>query len=431
MDRIGSLNLKPSVRTDDQSQFSELSFFHTIALVGGGLLNLVAVPFDISVPSVLLVWGVVAGIIYMALISIAMRSRKKPINSEHIMTFLLYFFLLFMWRLLQTSWSVDQIETIHATIKTFILTIFVLSAYYSLHRMPVNTLYRLAFFIIATLLSATFLVYLMILQQNGGISMYGSRYIKNNLTFFGGSNAAGAVVLLLGLWNWTFVCMDKSRYRKTGICFALLTLFLLVGIASYSSLAGYVASFIVIVIFSLRQRWLRLFILVLIGMVCLAAVIIFFSYATLPSADRNDMLRTTYQRTRIIEAASEQLKNGAWIYGVGAGAFMETVSGNDSIRGGVHNALLQSLIEGGIVELSLYIGLYIWLLNISLKRRTNEARVLVAVLTGFFIRNLAESGPLLYGLINNFTIFVSWYVVIYLIVLMDWKETNNGSVDTL
>jgi len=104
------------------------------------------------------------------------------------------------------------------------------------------------------------------------------------------------------------------------------------------------------------------------------------------------------------------LKEGAWLYGIGAGGW-------SGMAGGVHNALLQSLLEGGIVEFILHLSLFIWLIKTGLKSNSKEGIILVALLVGIFTRNLAESNDLLFGLFNNCNVFISWYVLISLLIL--------------
>jgi len=71
---------------------------------------------------------------------------------------------------------------------------------------------------------------------------------------------------------------------------------------------------------------------------------------------------------------------------------------------------------------------FIWLAVIAIYTKKGTGIVLIAFIIGAFFRDQAESGGLIFGYLNNSWIFISWYVLITIIVLMkDGGFQGHGS----
>jgi hypothetical protein len=77
----------------------------------------------------------------------------------------------------------------------------------------------------------------------------------------------------------------------------------------------------------------------------------------------------------------------------------------------------------------MHVGLYVWLLRLAMQSRNPYGIVLLAVLVAFFVRNLAESNGVLFGLFNNLEVFLSWYVLASLLVLVELQATLRINED--
>lgn len=416
--------LQPIIKT--HLNFPGLLLSHVFIITGMGLINLVGSLLNINSSGIILLWIFIFSIIYFQAVILSI--FKSFIMHREILIFIMFFSILFVWRLMQSYWSIDSRKTLNESVKTIILSAFVFSVYCSLMQMPSFTIRKIS--VIITILSlASLVAYLWQLFIYGGISSYGDRAFKQHILIFGGSNTAGATILLLGLWNWLLVFEKELKYKISGIGNMLITLFLLIGITSYASLAGYIASVVLLILFKLWKTKGNKILFFAIGFFGIALVWLLLSDFVFVLSVNDNHLRTLYARIDLWADAWQTIRNGAWLYGIGAAGHSESLLFTEQealvIGGGLHNALLQSLLEGGIVEFGLHIGLYVWLITLGLKSRCNEGIILVAILGGFFVRNLAESNGLLFGLLNNFDVYFSWYVITILIVLISKKRAES------
>lgn len=425
---ILSSNIK-NRSTEFQSWFSGLMIIHLVIIIGMGLLNLFVPLLKIDFPGALLLWVFIFGIIFSQFIlqSLIHSERHKAFIDRFLLTIILFFFFLFLWRIIQVYWSIDDIETLKAAAKTAILGVFVVSVYYSFAQITNIGLKRIAIIMPTVLLWASLFAFIWLLFSEGGFSLYAERKFKHSITLFGGSNTAATIILLLGLWNWKNILGDTLKIKSIGICNGLITTFLLIGIASYAALAGYLSSLVLLLLLFLWKKK-RGSLLFFVSAIAGVAIVVFFLSGYVFTSDislEDKMFRTGYQRTLLWSEAWEIIKDGAWLNGVGSAAYSKPMTiFSEPLGGGIHNALLQSWLEGGIVELALHVGLYIWLIKIGLKHFSKEGIVLVCTLLGMFVRNLAESNGILFGLLNNYNVFLSWYIVVFLVILLK-KEIQN------
>jgi len=399
--------------TIDGFNFSGLTVPHLLFIIGICLINLIVPFLNIQLHKILLTWIFIFPIILFQVFPLTLYGIKKSYNYNDFLILCVFFFILIEWRFMQYYWSVEPNNTLKEAFKTAILGLFILSMYINFMQMNVSILNRITSVSITIILSATILVYIwQLLYLYGDISLYGNHHLKENITFYGSSNSAGAAILLMGSWNWLLLFSKKSGYQKLGLYNLIITLFLLIGISSYASLGGYLISIIVLLLLILWQKKYKPFILLIMGVLGIIAAGFFLSEFIFTPHVEDIFLRTFYQRVAIWLEAWHTLKEGALLYGIGAAAW----SGSGG-PGGVHNALLQSWLEGGIIELILHLWLYVWLIRIGLKSKSKEGIVLVALLVSMFIRNLAESNGFLFGSIDNFIVFLSWYVLMLVFIL--------------
>lgn len=407
--------------------FTLLFGAHVIVLLFCGLLNLVAPIFSAEVSGAFFVWTFVLSILYVHAMVAVFVNRSGLYLGKHIRMLITFLFVLFMWRLMQVFWSVDSAETVKEAVKTVILLLFVVAVLLSLAQFSRANLMRIPLFTVTILLSLSLIALLYLFLSHGAISSFGNKSFKPFIHIFGGSNIAAAIVLMLGLWNWLLVTHDSKSYRRVGLYNGAATIILLIGIASYSALAGYLASIVVLLARFLARRKhgiLTIIVITLTGSVFIVILSIRGDISSLGSINLN---AATTHRDVLWNDALYKLEHGAWLYGIGSAAYSETDVFNKAMRGGVHNALLQSWVEGGIVELVLHLGLYVWLIRLSLKSCKRESWILISMLAGIFARNLGESSGFPFGLVNNFMIFFSWYIAAYFVILMQKEECGEIS----
>jgi O-antigen ligase len=296
--------------------------------------------------------------------------------------------------------------------------------------LPVLAIRRIIIVLTTSLILASFLGYGWLIMNHGGLSLYGAREIKSEVIIFGRANTAGAVILMLGLWNLISVLGEESRYRWISFGNLIMALVVLVGISSYAALAGYLVALCFIGLsryyIDKRPDLPPFFSVVIFGGIAVV-FLVFYSGLVEKIAD-NYSLYTLNGRTFLWSRAWGIIQEGAWLKGIGAGGWYGFYSNSGILGlgpGGVHNALLQSWVEGGIIELGLQFLLFFWLILVGLRSKCVEGIVLVGALIGIFTRNLAESNDLLFGLYTNFWVFLSWFVLISLVALVDKHESGN------
>lgn len=317
--------------------------------------------------------------------------------------------------------------TILEMVKTAILGIFVVAAYIGLSYMDRADLERLAATVITVVLFISGGAYIFILANRvGDFSFFGLQEAKRHILLFGGANAAGAMIFLFGAWNWFLVLCGNQRLRNLGFLNLAIALIMIFGIASRSAVGGFLFAGVMILIgFLWRKRRQPLVSLLLVGLLGCAIFGLIFFTPVIIEADTNEVPRTFYQRMDMWSLAWEVLSDRYWLFGAGtgtnAGLAFFTFEGI-GLRGGVHNALMQTWLEEGIPGLILYVWLFVWLVRTGLSASSVSGIALVAVASGIFFRNLGESNGLLWGLVNNYLVFVSWFVIIHLLIYCKKKK---------
>lgn len=397
-----------------------MSLLYTALLLAFWLLNALAPIAHIVLPAWLLLWVFVAAVCLLEFIRSV--HRKTILINRQVIFLILFFLLLTSWRLLQSAWSMDSITTIQEMVKTATLGIFVVATYIGLSYVDRADLERLAATVITIVLFISCGSYIYLLVNHAGqLTFFGLQEVKRYIILFGGSNIAGAMILVFGTWNWLLLLSNKRRLRNLGFLNLAIAAVLLYGIASRSSIGGFLFAGAVILIGFLWIKHRNLLVsLLLVGLIGSAIFgLIFFTPVIIEADATNELPRTFLQRTDMWRLAWDKLSDRYWMFGAGAGTnaglTFFTFEGI-GLRGGVHNALLQTWLEEGLPGLILYVWFFVWLVRAGLSVPSRTGMALVAVASGIFFRNLGESNGLLWGLLNNFLVFVSWFIVIHLLV---------------
>lgn len=408
-----------------------ISSLYTALLLVFWLLNALSPIVHIELPPWLLVWVFVAAVCFIEFIRIIHR-KANPLSRQ--LAFLILFFLLLVsWRLFQSAWSVDSITTILEMVKTAVLGIFVVAVYSGLSRMNRGDLERFAATVITVALFVSCVAYIYLLVNHfGGLTYFGLQEVKRYALLFGGSNIAGAMLLVFGTWNWVLVLSEKQWIKNLGLLNLAIAAVSLFGIGSRTAVGGFLFAGAVMLIGLLWRKRRNVFVsLILIGLMGSAIFGLTFFTPLIVEADINNYFRTFLQRVDMWREAWDVLSEGAWLFGTGAGTnggltFL-TFEGV-GLRGGVHNALLQTWLEEGLLGLILYVWSFVWIVRAGFSVPSRTGMVLVAVASGIFFRNLGESNGLLWGLINNFLVFASWLVIVHLLIYcrkVDSQETEG------
>ncbi|MFC1549257.1 hypothetical protein ACFL4R_00065 [Nitrospirota bacterium] len=114
------------------------------------------------------------------------------------------------------------------------------------------------------------------------------------------------------------------------------------------------------------------------------------------------------------------MKEGPWLTGVGSGATSWVTAEANLSNRHVHNVLIYSLAFGGVFELMLVVFIIAWLVRIAIRHMNGSGIVLLAFMTGIFVRNFAETTGLLFGNLNNPWVYLSWYALITIIVMISF-----------
>jgi len=395
-----------------------MSLLYTILLIVSWLLNALPPIARIDLPAWLLVWAFVVAV---CLFEVIRRIHRKtiPIHRE-LIGLVLFFLMLTSWRLVQSIWSVDSVATIEEMVKTILLGMFVVTAYMGLSSMNTTDLERLAGRVITAALSISCGAYFYLLvREIGDFTYFGLQDAKQHITLFGGSNVAGAMILIFGTWNWSLVLSAERRLRRLGFLNLALALVLLLGIGSRTAIGGFLFAGTVMLIGLLWKKRRRPLPWLLVGLVGGAILSLIFFAPVMTEANVDEQFQSMFRRMDMWHLVWEVLSDEHWLLGAGVGTNADltfyTAAGVE-LRGGVHNALLQTWLEEGLLGLSLYILLFVWLVKVGLFSPYRSRMALVAVTAGVFMRNLGESNGLLWGLLNNYLVFASWFVVVHLLI---------------
>ena len=387
-----------------------------VVLLEGALGNL----FGLELSSLML-WVPVNIIIAYSLLIVS----KQPEIITPVKKFtpvVITIYLMVLWRFTAIFWTISDRLSFKESIKTFYLLLFIMTTQYVISRTTRERLLRMIALVVTIALVASVLAYLYRLGY-AGFSYYGEKAFKKRIGIFYRGNMGGAVIMLLGLWNWCLV-FSGAKYRKIGFINLGLTLFLLFGIASQAALGGYLISISVVLLYYfylIRDRMLLFYLsnLSAIGLAC-------FSVYYVVKSTTIWSLTTLNGRLGIWIEAINVLREGQWLTGVGSGAAQGLTSATSVGTSNLHNVLIYSLASGGIVELGMVLFIFIWLMKLALSQKQGRGIVLMAFIAGVFVRNLAEASGLLFGYMNNSWVYLSWYVLISIIVLLTNSSDHTG-----
>jgi len=385
-------------------------FIVTLILLEGALGGLIG----LKLSSVML-WVPMTGLLLHSLFVI-IQSGKGFILSPGIVPILVSIYVLSIWRFITFFWTVNDLMTFKEGVKTIYLLVFIASVYSMMMQVDRNRLLKMVAFVVTFGLVVSLIAYVYQILSEGGLANYGKREFKVNLIIYYKSNVAGAVILLLGLWNWVLV-FSGERYRKVGLFNVVLTLFLLFGIASQASLGGYMMSLSIVLLYyfyNIRSRMLLFYLSYLT-----AFLLAFFSLYVVVMSTTIETLSSANGRLGLWLEALGVFREGSWITGIGSGASRQLLSGTSYSGRDLHNVFLYSLASGGIVELAIVLFVFVWLTMFALKAGRGARVVLVAFVFGIFVRNQAESNGLIFGYLNSSWIFLSWYVLITIFALIE------------
>lgn len=364
--------------------------------------------------SSLMLWIPITAILMLSLFSM-INYKEGLVLTPELTPILIAIYALVLWRLITFFWTVNDVLSFKEGMKTLYLLVFIVSVHNLMMHIPREGLVKMIAFIVTFGIMVSVISYVYLLVSEGGFVNYGRRSFKVMIRIYYISNLAGAVVLLLGLWNWVLV-FSGGRYLKLGVLNLLLTLFFLFGITSQAALGGFLASMSVVsfyYIYTIRQRMLLFYmsnlLTMFLGVLSVYIVVISTTIETLSTANG---------RIGIWLDVLGIFREGQWLTGVGSGASRLLLSGTSYGERDMHNVLFSALASGGIVELGIVVFVFAWLVRISLSKGRGAGVVLMAFVVGVFVRNQAESNGLVFGYLNNSWVFLSWYALISIIVLM-------------
>lgn len=374
--------------------------------------------------SSVMVWTPITIILAHSLSAMIYR-REGIVPSPEFTVILALIYFLVIWRFTTFFWTSDYILSLKESVKTLYLFVFIASIYYVMTHTTRERILRMIAFVVTFGLLISVIAYMYQLLTEFGFANYAKRAVKMQIDIYYRANTAGGVVLLLGLWNWVLVFSGK-KYMKIGLFNLMLTLFLLFGIASYASLGGFMASMSVVLFYTLYVIRGRMLLFYFSNLACLGLA--FFSIYFVIVSTTIETLSTANGRIGIWIEALEVFREGHWIAGIGSGAAKRIMFSTNYESIDLHNLLIYSLANGGIIELALVLFFFIWLTGIAIFTKKGTGMVLIAFIIGAFFRNQAESGGIIFGNLNSSWIFLSWYVLITIIVLTkDGTFQRHGS----
>jgi len=360
------------------------------------------------------VWAPISLIVAYSFFTM-LNPRKAVTFVPNFRPIIIAMYIFVIWRLIGFFWSSVMGSTFKECLKTIYLFVFVTSTFYALTRASRKKLLKMICYVVTISLIASLISYLYQLLMSGGFKNYASKDFKAWITLFYSGNTAGAVVLMLGLWNWMLV-FSGGRYLKIGLMNSLVALFLLLGIASQAALGGFLASISCVVFYYFYTIRHRMFLFYISNVITMALALFSIYYVVESTTIKG--VSTLHGRVGIWIVALDVLKGGKWLGGIGSGAAFWLTSVTDIGAMNVHNLLIHSLASGGIIELTVVLFVFAWLARMALPEIHGTGIVLLAYVAGAFVRCQAESGGFLFGYLNNSWTFLSWYVVISIIVLM-------------
>ena len=404
-----------------------IAYFQMAVLIAVILYNAFFRIFGLVPSSVIVLWLPV-GLLLAHSVFVEILHRGPLLIKKDIHRLIVIFYLLSFWKMLQVFWSVNQGYTINEAFKSLILLVFVYMIYVVLSKISTDDIFKITAITITVVSFAIMVIYLEQLFSFGGISDFGSRRVRRLFSIFAHINTTGTVLLLLGLWNW-ILFFGPRTYRRIGMINFCIIFFVIYGIASNSALVGYVASILVFIVYYAYRNRSRLSVSALIlgpGMLVVAILI-----NVLVKTDLH-YLMSAHERIPLWLETFDVLKKGIWVFGIGAGASLDEVIRYDTgfnITGRVHNAILTALLEGGVVELILQMAIYFTVLRMALQSKSGTSIAVVAMLVAVFTRNLVESSGLLVGVVNNFWLFLSWYVLMIYLVIINRESSEKTYLD--
>jgi hypothetical protein len=382
-------------------------------------------------PSHYVVWPPLIVITIYSLLAM-FRQESIVVHIPEFNSVIVALYLMFMWRSVVYFWSPLDVMTLKEIIKTLYLLIFVLTSYYVVTRSNRKNLLRMVVYVVTFALMASVVSYIYNIMNAGGFARYGDRSFKGSLDLFYAANSAGGVVLLLALWNWVIVFIG-GRYLRIGLFNVFVSLFLLIGIASYAALGGYVVSMSVVFIYYVyrTRRSMLLFYFSILFAVFIMVISVYFVIMSTTEGS----FSTLYARFRIWAGALEVLGEGSWLTGSGGGAAFLITRDAGLRMTTLHSVFMYSLALGGVMELMIVLFIYFRLIVISMRQSHGRGMLLLTFISGIFVRNLVESSGLLFGYLNTTWVYLSWYVLITIIVLMkddedikDYVHSEAGEV---
>lgn len=407
-------------KSQDRPTTLEIAFLAVV--ITSSLLMLLDVSSG-QVSRQLLVWGVVFATMIPGILQAA-RTQVLHVTCGQLV---LLMFVLAVWRLLSVYWTVDQPNVFLQSVKTFVLCVFAVSVDNTVSSMSRMSLERFAQITVPMLLCATGLHIFLSLARESAWHLVGQEAIKGFITAWQVINTGAAVVMMTGCLNWILVLHGDKRTRRLGWLMWALAWTLLIVMRCRAAQIGFLFSNIVVFTMTSQNRR-RLVLIGVVSAIAVVGVTIVFQYygATLPTR-----VLTLHGRARLFRAALMTIDAPHGLIGIGSGAWNTFAARQglvslglptsretgELIRGGVHSALLQTWMEDGLIGLVCYIGVFIVPFRCVRRRQRNLNSNLPIPLYGFlmatFIRNLAESNGILFGSIDNASVFMSWLMFLF------------------
>lgn len=391
-----------------------------VVVIIGSLLMLLNLSWGHVVGQVM-VWGTVFAVMVPGFLCAA-RIRVLYVTCGELVILML---TLALWRFLSAYWAVDPQGVFLQAVKTLVLCAFIVSVASIVGRMSPESLRRFVHIMVPVLLYATVLHVVVSLAHKSAWHLIWQEAGKGIIiTAWGTINTAGAIVMMIGCLNWILMLDRDMRMRRVGWIMWAVSWALLIAMRCRSSQAGFLLSNVAVLMMISCDRRRRALISLLCAIGMIGATMMFQTN----QVALNERALSLHGRTVLFRAAVTTIVGQYGLVGIGSGSWdafaafqglgsvilpTDHVSG-ELIRGGVHNALLQTWMEDGFIGLIVYLGVHLlsWRRVRCAQRRprTQSTIPLCGFLTAVFVRNLAESNGVLFGLINNSAVFMSWLI---------------------